>query len=153
MSQPDNTLATNRRAYHDYEIFDTYEAGIVLKGTEIKSLRDKGGNLQDAYVIITEGKPLLIGCSIAPFRFGNIHNHSERRERVLLLHKKEIKKLKSALDEKGLTLIPLSLYLKNGKAKLKIGLAKGKKSYDKRSSIKEKDSKKSISRALKESQQ
>lgn len=150
MKQPDNTLATNRKAYHDYEILETYEAGIVLKGTEIKSLRDKGGNLQDAYVIISENVPLLVGCSIAPFRFGNIHNHPERRSRTLLLHKKEIMKLKSALDEKGLTLIPLSLYLKQGKAKLKIGLAKGKKAHDKRSTIKERESKRDISRALKD---
>jgi len=142
-------LVRNRRAFHDYEILETYEAGIALVGTEVKSLRDHGGNLAEAYVRIIHGELWLIGASIAPYRFGNIYNHEERRERKLLMHKNEIKKLKEAVQQKGLTLVPLSLYLKEGRVKIKIGRAKGKKHHDKRRAITEREKKREMDRAIK----
>lgn len=147
----DSELVSNRRATHDYEILDTYESGIVLKGTEIKSLRDHGGSLQDAYVLVADtGDVILKNSSIAPYRFGGVFNHEERRDRKLLLHKREIAKLKSLSQEKGLTLIPLAMYLKNGIVKVKIGVARGKRAYDKRAALKEKEHKRAIDRAMKE---
>jgi SsrA-binding protein len=142
-------LVRNRRAYHDYEILETYEAGIVLQGTEIKSLRDHGGNLAEAYVKIIREELWLIGASIAPYRFGNIYNHEERRDRKLLMHKKEIVKLKEAVQQKGLTLVPLSLYFKGGRVKIKIGRARGKKHHDKRTAIIEREKKREMDRAIK----
>ncbi len=141
-------LASNRQAFHHYEILDTFEAGIVLTGTEVKSLRDHGGSLQEAYVRVKDNELLLIGCHIAHWKYGNIHNHEERRERKLLMHKREIQRLKTASQEKGLTIIPLGLYLKAGRIKLKIATAKGKSTVDKRKSLKEKDEKKNIQQAL-----
>lgn len=147
----DAELVSNRRALHDYEVLDTYEAGIILTGTEIKSLRGHGGSLQDAYVLVSEaGDVILKNASIAPYRFGTTFGHAERRERKLLLHKREIAKLKSLSEEKGLTLIPLSMYLKNGYVKVKVAVARGKRSYDKRAALKEKEHKKAIDRALRE---
>lgn len=146
----DSELVSNKRASHDYEILDVFECGVVLQGTEIKSLRDHGGSLQEAYVKVISNELWLIGCNIAHYRFGNIHNHEEKRDRKLLMHKREIAKLKVAVQEKGLTLIPLSFYLKNGKAKLKIACAKGKKTFDKRASIKERDDKRQMDRAIKQ---
>jgi SsrA-binding protein len=143
-------LVSNRKAFHNYEISDTFEAGIVLLGTEIKSLRIGGGSLQDAYVIFHHGVMWLKNASIAPYKFGSVFNHEERRERKLLLHKRETLKLRAATDEKGLTIIPLAIYLKNGFAKVKIGIAKGKKAHDKRASIKEREHKRAIDRALSE---
>jgi SsrA-binding protein len=144
-------LVSNRKAFHNYEILETFEAGIVLAGTEIKSLRSGGGSLQDAYVVLHHGETWLKNCSIAPYKFGNIYNHEERRERKLLLHKREILKLKSQVEEKGLAIIPLAMYLKKGFVKVKIAIARGKKAYDKRASIKEREHKRSIDRALKNS--
>ncbi len=142
-------LASNRKAFHDYEILDTFESGIVLLGTEIKSLRNHGGNLGDAYVLITaDQKVVLKGAQIAPYRFGGVFNHEERRDRILLLHKREIAKLKNASSEKGFSLIPLAFYLKNGLVKVKIGVARGKKSYDKRAALKEKEHNKMIERSM-----
>lgn len=146
----DNELVSNRRVGHDYEILETFEAGIMLQGTEIKSLRDHGGNLQDAYVKVISEVLWLIGCSIAPYRFGNIHNHEERRDRKLLMHKREIEKLRVSQQEKGLTIIPLSVYLSKGIAKIKIAICKGKKSHDKRAAIKERDDKRRMEKAMKE---
>jgi SsrA-binding protein len=145
----DSELVSNRKALHDYEILETFEAGIALLGTEIKSLRDHGGHLQDAYITISGGAPLLKNASIAPYRFGSIHNHEEKRERKLLMHKREIEKLRKISEEKGLTLIPLSLYLKKGIVKVKVATARGKKSYDKRAALKSKEHKRAIDRALK----
>ncbi|MCB1115827.1 MAG: SsrA-binding protein SmpB [Chlamydiia bacterium] len=145
----ESELVSNRRARHDFEILETYEAGIALQGTEIKSLRNHGGSLQDAFVMITKGEAFLKNASIAPYSFGNIHNHEERRDRKLLLHKKEIEKLKRLTDQKGLTIVPLAMYLSKGRAKVKIGVARGKKQHDKRSAIKEREQKRSIDRALK----
>jgi SsrA-binding protein len=149
MSATNSELVSNRRATFNYEILETYEAGIVLQGTEIKSLRDHGGGLQDSYVKIIKNEIWLVNSSIAPYRFGNIHNHEERRERKLLMHKREIAKLKVASQEKGLTIIPLALYLKSGRVKVKIAVAKGKKSFDKRTAIKERDEKRQIARSMK----
>ena len=150
MSTKENDLASNRKATFNYEILETYEAGIALQGTEIKSLRDNGGNLQDSYVKIIRSECWLVNCSIAPYRFGNIHNHEDRRERKLLMHKREIAQLQRATQEKGLTVIPLALYLKNGRVKVKLAVAKGKKSFDKRATIKERDEKRHIEKAMKQ---
>jgi SsrA-binding protein len=140
-------LVSNRKAFHDYEILDTYEAGIMLVGTEIKSLRNHGGSLQDAYVDVKGSTLWLLNGSIAPYTFGNIHNHEDRRPRQLLMHKREIETLRKKAFEKGLTIIPLSIYLnKRGYAKIKIAIAKGKKQYDVRASIKERDIKRSLQR-------
>jgi SsrA-binding protein len=147
MSQQE--LVRNRRAYHDYEILETYEAGIILLGTEIKSLRAHGGNLAEAYVKVIENELWLIGASIAPYRFGNIHNHEERRDRKLLMHKREIERLKEIVQQKGLTLIPLSLYLKKGRAKISIGYGRGKKKEDKRHALIEREKKREMERAVK----
>jgi SsrA-binding protein len=147
MSQ--NELVRNRRAYHDYEILETYEAGLVLVGTEIKSLRAHGGNLAEAYVKVIAGELWLIGASIAPYRFGNIHNHEERRDRKLLMHKREIEKLKALVQQQGLALVPLALYLKNGRVKISIGYGRGKKKGDKRQTIIEREKKREIDRAIK----
>ena len=148
---PNPELVSNRKAGHDYEILETFEAGIVLVGTEIKSLRNHGGSLQDAYVDVRGPELILLNSSIAPYSFGNIHNHEDRRPRKLLMHKKEIEKLRRQVLEKGLTVIPLSIFLtKKGIAKVKIAIAKGKKAHDKRESLKEKEAKRSIQRALDE---
>lgn len=143
-------LVSNRRATHNYEILDTFEAGILLLGTEIKSLRDNGGSLQEAYVKVISQELWLIGCSIAPYKFGNIHNHEERRDRKLLMHKREIEKLKEATQEKGLSLIPLAFYLKQGRVKVRLAIAKGKKNIDKRAAIHERDEKRQIAKMLKQ---
>lgn len=142
-------LVSNRKAKHDYEILETYEAGIVLLGTEIKSLRDHGGSLQDSYVVINKREAFLKNASIAPYKYGNVFNHEERRERKLLLHKKEIEKLKKLIEQKGLTLIPLAMRLKKGYVKVIVAVAKGKKLHDKRSSSKEKEHRREMQRSLK----
>ncbi len=143
-------LVSNRRATYNYEILNTFEAGIVLQGTEIKSLRNNGGSLQEAYVKVIGDELWLIGCHIAPYSFGNIHNHEERRDRKLLMHKREIAKLRIATQEKGLSLIPLSFYLKEGRVKVKLATAKGKKSFDKRETIKARDEKRNIAKVIKQ---
>jgi len=142
-------LVSNKRAFYNYEIVETFEAGLILLGTEIKSLRNHGGTLQDAYILVTEGKVIMKNSGIAPYRFGSAFNHPEKRERELLLHKREIIKLQVFSQQKGFTLIPLSLYLKEGYVKCKIGVARGKKSHDKRAAIKDRQDKKSIDRAIK----
>lgn len=149
MSEKPQDLVSNRRATFNYEILDTFEAGIVLQGTEIKSLRNNGGVLQDSYIKIIDNEAWLIGCHIAPYRFGNVYNHSERRDRKLLLHKREIARLETASTEKGFALIPLSFYLKNGRVKVRLATARGKKSHDKRQAIKERDDKKEMGRMMK----
>jgi SsrA-binding protein len=143
-------LVSNRKAHHNYEILETLESGIVLLGTEIKSLRDHGGNLQDSYVVFHRGEAYLKNSSISPYKFGNIYNHEERRERKLLLHKRELLRLKSVIDEKGLTIIPLSMYLKHGLVKVRLGVAKGKKAYDKRASLKARQDKREMDRSMKQ---
>jgi SsrA-binding protein len=138
-------LVTNRRAFHDYEILETFEAGIALMGTEIKSLRNHGGSLQDAYVDVKAHELWLINSSIAPYSHGGIYNHEDRRPRKLLMHKSEIEKIYRLRDQKKLVLIPLSIFLnKKGIAKVRFGAGKGKKAYDKRASLKEKDEKREM---------
>jgi SsrA-binding protein len=148
MGKGKGDLVSNRRAFHDYEVLETYEAGISLKGTEIKSLRDNGGSLQQSYVKIIRGELWLIGCNIAPYKFGNIHNHPEQRDRKLLVHKRELKAMGIATQEKGLALIPLGMYLKNGWVKVKVAIAKGKKAVDKRQTLKERDELKRMQKAM-----
>jgi len=142
-------LVSNRKAFHDYEILDTYEAGIALMGSEVKSLKNHQGSLQDAYVLILENEAFLKNASIAPYSQAAMFGHEERRTRKLLLHKREIEKLTKATREKGIALIPLAIYLKKGFIKVKIGVAKGKKAYDKRAAIKEREEKRAIERAMK----
>ena len=142
-------LISNRRALHQYEVIETFEAGIVLQGTEIKSLRDNGGSLQESYVKVLKNELWLIGCNIAPYRYGNIHNHEEKRERKLLMHKRELELLHEAVQQKGLTLIALSFYFKDGRVKVKVAIAKGKTQGDKRLAVKERDDKRDMQRALK----
>ena len=129
----------NRKANFDYEIIETIETGIVLTGTEIKSIRDGRANLKDSYGIIKDNEAYILNMHISKYEQGNRFNHEETRTRKLLLHKKEILKLSNYLDKEGFTLIPLKLYFKRGKAKILLGLAKGKKNYDKREAIKERD--------------
>lgn len=129
----------NKKAYFDYTIETEYEAGIELKGTEIKSIREGSANLKDSFARVKNNEVFVTNMFIGKYEQGNIFNHDERRERKLLLHKKEILKIKKALEVEGYSLIPLKLYFKKNKAKLLIGVAKGKKVYDKRQSIKEKD--------------
>ncbi|MBJ7450010.1 MAG: SsrA-binding protein SmpB [Parachlamydiales bacterium] len=145
----DNELVSNRRALHDYAVIETFEAGIVLQGTEIKSLRSHGGSLQDAYIKVIGHEAWLLNASIAPYRFGNLYNHEERRERKLLMHKREIEKLKGFAQEKGMALIPLAIYLIRGRAKLRLATAKGKKLYDKRQVLKSKEEDQRMRRAMK----
>jgi SsrA-binding protein len=142
-------LVSNRKALFQYEVLESLEAGIVLRGTEIKSLRENGGSLQESYISIEEGELWLVNSSIAPYRHGNIYNHEEKRRRKLLVQKREILRLKSLVQEKGLTIIPLSIYLKNGRAKVSIAVARGKKLHDKREAIKEREDTRAIQRALK----
>jgi SsrA-binding protein len=143
-------ICSNRRAFHDYEIIETFEVGICLRGTEIKSLRANGGSLQEAYVSTLQDELWLINSSIKPYSFGSYNNHEEKRKRKILAHRKEIKRIAVAIAEKGLTCIPLAIYLKNGYAKLKIALARGKKLHDKREQIKERDDQRHMQRAIKQ---
>lgn len=129
----------NRKAKYDYKIFETIEAGIVLTGTEIKSIREGKANLKDSYAKIKNGEAIIINMHISHYDKGNIFNHDETRTRKLLLHKKEILKLNDKIRLDGFTLVPIKLYFKNNKAKVLLGIAKGKKDYDKRESIKKRD--------------
>jgi len=149
MSNKTSDLVSNKRAFYNFEILETFEAGIALEGTEIKSLRDNGGSLQEAFVKVISGEVWLLGCHIAPYKYGNIHNHQETRDRKLLLHKREIDHLKVSAQEKGLTIIPIAFDLKNGRVKVKIALAKGKKVADKRAAIKERDDKRYMQKMMK----
>lgn len=142
-------IANNKKAYHDYEVLEKYEAGIELRGTEIKSLRDGRVNLKESYVLVRNGIAKIIGMNISTYDFGNIFNHVPKRERQLLLHKKEILKLEQRSTQEGLTIIPLSIYIKGRLAKLSIGLCKGKKLYDKRAVLQAKDTNREIQRTLK----
>jgi SsrA-binding protein len=145
-------IATNKKAYHDYFIEKTYECGIVLTGTEIKSIRRGKVQLRDSYGRIRNGEAFVWNMHIAPYEEGNIFNHEPTRTRKLLLHKKEITQLIEASTTQGYTLIPTRLYLKNGRAKLELAIAKGKKNYDKREVEKQKDAKRQIERAFREKQ-
>jgi SsrA-binding protein len=135
----DRPIATNRRARHEYEILETVEAGIVLRGTEVKSLRDGLVNFKDSYASVRNGEGWLLGCHINPYSHGTDANHDPERDRKLLLHKKEIDRLGGKISEKGLTLVPLRLYFKDGRAKVELGLARGKKLHDKRATLRERE--------------
>jgi len=139
----------NRKAKYDYEILDTIEAGIVLTGTEIKSIKNGSANLKDSYAIIKNGEAFLLNMHISHYEQGNIFNHNETRTRKLLLHKKEILKLNDKIQMLGYTLVPIKLYFKKGFAKILIGIAKGKKNYDKREAIKKKDIQRDIDKQMK----
>ncbi len=147
MRNEDKSITINRKAYHDYFIEEKYEAGIVLTGTEVKSLRLGRANLQDAYARVVNGECWLYNAHISPFEQGNRFNHDPLRPRKLLLHRREIVTLAAATQQKGLSLIPLRLYWNEGRCKVEIGLGKGKKSYDKREALKEKETKREIARA------
>jgi SsrA-binding protein len=144
-------IAINRRARHDYFIEETFEAGIVLTGTEVKSLRLGKGNLQDSYALIKNNEIFLLNCHISPYDFGNRFNHEPLRTRKLLMHRDEIRKLFAKTREKGLTLVPLQMYFdEKNRVKLELALAKGKKLYDKRDDIAERDAAREMDRAMKD---
>ncbi|MGC4377681.1 SsrA-binding protein SmpB [Fictibacillus sp. Mic-4] len=145
-------VAQNKKARHDYHIEETFEAGIVLQGTEIKSIRAGKANLKDSFAKVQNGELFLHNMHISPYEQGNRFNHDPLRTRKLLLHKKEINKLLGQTKEQGYSIVPLKMYLKNGFAKVLIGLAKGKKNYDKREDLKKKAAKREIERAFREKQ-
>lgn len=145
-------ISTNKKANHDYFIEQTYETGMVLQGTEIKSLRSGRANLKDSFARVQNGEVFLHNLHISPYEQGNRYNHDPLRTRKLLLHRKQINQLIGLAKEEGYALVPLKIYLKNGYAKLLIGLGKGKKKYDKRDDLKKKEAKRDIERAFRERQ-
>ena len=148
MTEKNTALATNRKARHDYFIDKVYEVGIVLKGTEVKSIRKGSVNLKDSYASVKDGEVFVEGMHISPFEQGNIFNVDPLRKRKLLLHKSEIRRLEREISQKGYTLVPLSLYLVKGRVKMELGLARGKKLYDKRDTLAKRDSDMRIRQAL-----
>jgi len=142
-------VAVNRKARHDYNILDTYEVGLVLKGTEVKSIREGKVSLRESFAQFENNELYLMNMHISPYAFGNIFNVEPKRKRKLLLHKREIDRLKRQVQEKGLTLVPLRIYFKRGHAKIELALAKGKKLYDKRRTLAEKDAQREVERELK----
>lgn len=152
MKESTKTIAQNKKANHDYFVLESYEAGIELCGTEVKSLRAGRVNLKDSWCNIVDGEIFVNGMHISPYDHGNVFNKDPMRVRRLLMHKKEILKLFGTLQQQGLSLIPISLYFKGSKVKMQVGLCKGKKLYDKRASMAERDAKRNIDRALKERQ-
>ncbi|MBQ7268075.1 MAG: SsrA-binding protein SmpB [Synergistaceae bacterium] len=148
-SNNNKTVALNRKARHDYFILDTFECGIVLTGTEIKSVRAGNLNLKDSYASLENGEILLVGVHISPYEKGTYYNHEPERDRKLLMHKHEILRLRNKTREKGLTLVPLSVYIKDGKrAKVELALVKGRTTHDKRDMIADRDAKRTIARAV-----
>ena len=143
-------LATNRQAAHEYYIYDEYEAGVELKGTEVKSVCAGKVNLKDSYVVTKNGEALVYGMHISPYEKGNIFNHDPDRVKRLLLHRREIAKLSEFFSQEGYTLVPLRIYLRGSRVKVLLGVCKGKKTYDKRNTIAERDAKRQIDRAIKE---
>jgi SsrA-binding protein len=144
----EKVLATNRKALFQYHVLERAEAGLALVGTEVKSIREGGLNFSDAWVEPRQGELFLVGCRVAPYSHGNLMNHAPERDRKLLLHRQEIRRLSARMSERGLTLVPLRVYLKNGRVKLEIGLARGKQSHDKREAIKKKDQEREARQAL-----
>lgn len=145
----EKVVTVNRRARHDYHVLDTFEAGMELRGTEVKSLRDGHMTLKDSYAEVRGGELYLVGAHINPYAQGNIYNHPPERDRRLLMHKKEIVKLGAQAAEKGYTIVPLRVYFKNGRAKVEIGLCRGKNVADKRQTLREKEMKREVDRAMK----
>jgi SsrA-binding protein len=140
-------IATNRKARHEYEILETLEAGLALRGTEVKSLRASQVNFKDSYATVQNGEAWLLGCHISPYSHGTDANHDPERTRKLLLHKREIARLLGKVSERGLTLVPLRLYFKQGRVKVELGLARGKKLHDKRAAIRERDVRREMDQA------
>ena len=147
-AKSNGAVATNPKARHDYEILETMEAGMVLTGSEVKSLRGGSASMRESFAIIRDGEPLLIGMHIGPYAQAGYAGHEPTRTRKLLLHKDEIQRLVGKTAERGLTLVPLRVYFTHGLAKIELGLAKGKKTYDRRESLKEKDAQMQIDRAM-----
>jgi len=143
-------VATNKKAYHDYFVEDTYEAGIVLVGSEVKSIRQGALNLRDSFVIIKNGEAFVIGMHVSPYKMGSYFNVDARRTRKLLLKRAEINKLRGKVEQKGFTLIPLKVYFKESLVKIELGLCRGKELHDKRASIKEKENNRNLQRIIKE---
>src|SRR5437879_13841137 len=143
----DGSIAVNRRDRHLYEVLETVEAGLVLRGTEVKSLRAGQVNFKDSYATVRSGEGWLLGCHISPYSHGTDANHNPERDRKLLLHRREISRLTGKVAERGLTLIPLRIYFKQGRAKLEIGLARGEKLHDKRSTLRERGVRREMDRA------
>jgi SsrA-binding protein len=143
-------VASNRRAHHEFDILETHEAGLVLQGTEVKSLRDSRADLKESYARIERNEAWLLGLHISPYAQGNRANHDPLRPRKLLLHRGEINRLLGKIMEKGLTLVPLRLYFKQGRAKVELGLARGRKTLDKRHAIREREETREVQRALRE---
>ena len=153
MSKPaagEKLVASNRRAHHNFEILETHEAGLVLQGTEVKSLRDSRADLKESYARIDGNEAWLLGLHISPYAQGNRANHDPLRPRKLLLHRGELNRLLGKIMEKGLTLVPLRLYFKQGRAKVELGLARGRKTLDKRHAIREREERREVQRALRE---
>jgi len=150
ITRGEKLVAQNKKAFHDYHIEERFEAGIVLTGTEIKSIRLGKVNLRDSFAQVRRGEVTLHNMHVSPYEQGNRYNHEPLRTRKLLLHRNEINKLIGSIKEKGFTLVPLRLYLKNGLAKVEIALAKGKKEYDKRETLKKKDAQREIEKAIKD---
>ncbi|WP_396208646.1 SsrA-binding protein SmpB [Gemmatimonas sp.] len=146
--EPTELIARNKRARHDYEILDTWEAGIVLTGTEVKALRDGRANLTDGYGYVRDGEVFLLNAHIGAYGHGNVFNHEPTRTRKLLLHKREIRRLIGSLERQGLTLVPLDMYFKGGKVKVRVALARGKQQHDKREDLKKRDAEREIARVL-----
>ena len=139
-------VAVNKQARRDFEITETFEAGIVLLGSEVKSIRDAGVNLKDSYVKVRRGELFLVGCHVSPYSHAPADAHDVTRDRKLLLHKEEIKKIEAKVQQKGLTIVPLRLYFKRGRCKLEFGLGRGKKLYDKREDVKKRDVERELAR-------
>lgn len=146
----EKTIVQNRRARHDYHILERFEVGISLQGTEVKSIRAGHITLKDSYAEVEDGEMYLVGVHIAPYEQGNIYNHDPERRRKLLMHKREIIRLGQTIAEKGFTLVPLRVYFKNGRAKVEIGLCRGKQTVDKRHSIREREQAREVDRAIKD---
>ncbi|MBL7033584.1 MAG: SsrA-binding protein SmpB [Candidatus Delongbacteria bacterium] len=152
-TNPDlRVIARNKRASHDYHILDRFEAGLVLQGTEVKSIRMGRVNLKDAYARIKDGEIWLTGMHVTPYEHGNIWNHTSLRERKLLLHRREIRRLRIKVEQRGLTLVPLDIYFRRHLVKVTLALVQGKREYDKRATIQQQEQKREIARMLKEKQ-
>jgi len=147
----ERVVATNRRARHEYEILETLEAGLVLRGTEVKALRAGQVNFKDSYATVRGREAWLLGCHISPYSHGTDANHDPERERKLLLHAREITRLTGKVAERGLTVVPLKVYFKNGRAKVELGLARGKKLHDKRATLRERETRREMDRAARSS--
>ena len=148
--EPVEVIARNKRARHDYEVLDTWEAGLVLTGTEVKALREGRANLTDAFGIVNEGEVFLLNLHIGGYGHGNVFNHEPTRTRKLLLHKREIRRMIGAVERQGLTLVPLDLYFKRGRVKTRLALVRGKQQHDKRDDLKKREAEREMARALRQ---